>query len=30
MNTTGKLDSLEKTQIFNDVKPFDDKGSGMA
>ena len=27
MNDTGKLTSLEKTQIFNDVKPFDDKGS---
>jgi len=27
MNNTGKLTDIEKTQIFNDVKPFDDKGS---
>ena len=27
MNNTGKLTNIEKTQIFNDVKPFDDKGS---
>ena len=26
MNNTGKLEPLEKTQIFNNVKPFDDKG----